>query len=517
MANGSFTKYIRSGREKIEVTWKSTPINGENKSKVEVYTKMYRPYTLDSSANKTVVTTINGVKHTTTVKGWGGKGWTKAFGTTTQEVSHGSNGKKTIEISVKVEVALTLTNQYYSSVTASSKSCKLDDLSTKSSISIPKSSTIGDSLTVTLNRSSSKVRHSIVGKIGKETFTILNKSDDNGTAKSYTKTLSAATFLPMMTAKSHTVDIVCTTYQSASSSTKLGTSTKSFTLKLRDSDKPSLSSDNIGISCIPVMPNTLTNIFVTNYSFAKLSLSANTVAGSAGAIKSYKVTIIKDGKIGMGNFFTGKTYTTSSSTLNSDIFTSYGKHNVIVTAIDKRGMESDPITKIITVERYLPPSITNFSVVRCDTDGTENKQGDSVKLQANINTFYNSDVSFPFIIQVSAKNVLDANYSVIDRIENCEAVDDMYYFEKIYNGYSSDNSFEFELKVTDSFGMTASYSSEIGTEELLIDLAPHGVAIGKVSEKSTEETGAFEVGWDAYFEGDIIIGGKSLKELLKIT
>lgn len=502
MASGSFKSYIRTNKEYIQVNWSSKPIEGENKSKVTVYTRMYRPYSISSSANKSVVTTINGTKHTTTVKGWGGKGWTSSFAKTTQTISHDSDGKKTIKISVKVEVGLTLTSVFYNSVSASSE-CKLDNLSTKSTITITSDTTlnIGQTLKLSLSRSSSTVRHKIVGKIGDSSFTILKKADDDGSAKTYSQLLSSSTFLPMMTSKSAKMTITCTTYKSASSSTVLGTSTKTATIKLRDSDRPALTAGNITLASVPVTPNTYSDIFIQKYSYAKFTFAPTLTAGTAGAVKQYSVTV------------DGKTYTYSpSDNIVTNILTGSGTLSATIYVTDKRGMKSEPTVMNFTVCPYTSPVIKDFSAVRCDADGTENKQGESVKIKATFNCFNFASTQTPFDIQVSSRNILESDFSIIDTIIDTQNLT----FEKIYGTYSVENSFEFQIKITDTFSNTASYSTDIGTKKLLVDLAPNGVAVGKVSERGTYEKEIFEVGWDSYFDGDIFIGGKSLKELLGI-
>lgn len=482
MASGSFVKYIRSNKEYIKVWWSSSPVSGENKSKVTVYAKMYRPYTIESTADKDIALTINGTTYNSTKKGWGGKGWTTEFAKKTVTISHDSDGKKTIKIKLKVEVDLTLSGKHYASVTTDNTSCKLDNLTVKSSISLsPTTVTLGSAVKVALSRSSSTVRHQINCKIGTKTYTILSKANDNGSTSSYSYTLSPANFLPYMSGQSASVTVTCTTYKSASGAS-LGSVSKTFTVKIRSTDKPSLTDSNVTLSVAPISPNTITTQYIQGKAAAKITISPTLTAGSSGAISTYKVAI------------NGTTKNYSSSPITTTALTSSGTNTIKVAVIDKRGMISDIVTKTITVLPYSVPLVSGLSVIRCNADGTENKSGTSVKVTAQIK-YSDCGGNNKLTLKFEEKNILDSSYTVKDTLTNQTATT----IEKIYSTYPVDNSYDFKLSVTDVFGATTSYLTDVGTEELLIDFSPNSVGIGKVVEREN----ALEVGWDSYFSGTI--------------
>ena len=73
--------------------------------------------------------------------------------------------------------------------------------------------------------------------------------------------------------------------------------------------------------------------------------------------------------------------------------------------------------------------------------------------------------------------------------------------DEVLGTYPAETSYNFALVITDSMNNTYTVYADIGTEEMLIDLAPNAVGIGKVVEREN----ALEVEWPAYFE-NIIYG-----------
>ena len=485
MASGSFSKTVGNrsdiANEYITVYWSSTPNAANNSSKVRAYAKMYRPWYLYVDYNQRIELYIDGTKYTTTRYGWRGKGWTEAYIDKTKTVKHKSDGKKSIYIRCRTEVKAWL-RSYVGWVDTGNHLCKLDNLARKSSFSLSASSvSVGGAITVTLSRSSTSVRHAITLKVGSKTFTILSKANDNGSTKSYSYTLTPANILPYMTGKSATATVTLTTYNG---NTSLGTSSKSFTINLRSSDKPSVSSSGLTITPVPISPNTSTSYYIQGKSKAKVVINPTTVTGSAGAIKKYTVTVN-----GSSTNYTSNTITTA--TLNKS-----GTNTISVTVTDGRGMVSSATSKTINVLAYGAPSISSFSVNRCDSDGTLNKNGTYAKVSFNYKFSSCSGVNSATITLAEKPEVGSSNYTTKKTWTKTAASGSI---SEVFSTYSLEDSYEFKITIKDTFNATATSYAEIGTEELLLDFGPNAVGIGKVSERQN----ALEVEWPAYFENTI--------------
>lgn len=485
MASGSFSKTVGNrdyaSNEYIKVWWSAKADPANNRSLVRAYAKMYRPHYLYVDYNQRIELYINGTKYTGSRYGWRGQGWTEAYIDKSRYVTHNSDGKKSIYIRCRTEVKAWL-NSYVGWVDTGNHLCKLDNLARKSSFSLNKSSAkLGESITVSLSRSSSAVRHSITMKVGSKTFTILAKSNDNGSTKSYSYTLTPDNILPYMTGKSATATVTLKTYNG---NTSLGTSSKSFKINLRTSDKPSVSSSNITITPVPISPNTSTEYYIQGKSKAQITITPTVTSGTAGAIKTYTVTV--NG--------VSKNYT--SNVITTDALNKSGTNTISVTVTDGRGMVSDATSKTIEVLEYSVPVISAFSVDRCDSDGTLNKSGTYAKVAFNYKFSSCGGVNSATIV-LSDKNEVDSNDYTVK--ETWEKSDGSGTISQVFGTYSVDDSFDFKLVITDDFNATNTYYAEMGTEELLVDFASNAVAIGKVAERQN----AFEVEWPAYFEDTI--------------
>jgi len=501
MASGSFTKQVGNRKntenEYIKVWWESTPDAANNKSKVRAYAKMYRPWYIAVDYDQEIQMWIDGTKYTASRYGWRGSGWTEAYIDKTKTVTHNSDGTKSVYIRVKTQVKAWL-REWVGWVDTGEQLCKLDNLARKSSFTINKTSaTIGDSISVTLNRSSSSVRHAISIKVGSITKTILSKSSDNGSTGTYSYTLSAADLLPAMSSKSVTAKITVTTYNG---STSLGSNEKTFTLKIRDTDKPIINS--FDISVVPVSPNTIKDIFVLGKSKAQITINATPTDSTGGKIVSYRVAI------GNANGQLGSFAAYKNNVITTPIFNVAGQGKIGVYAIDARGSESAIIEKEIEIYPYQNPSILSFAIDRCTEDGTPDKSGMYINFSSTY-MFYSCNYKNSAVVTLMKRAVTDSNdYQLVDswQLTADNAVYSKGSISNIYAGYSIDSSYDFKLIISDSFGMLSEAFSEIGTEEMLVDLAPDGVGIGKIVERER----AFEVGWDSYLENVILNNGAGI-------
>ena len=500
MASGSFTKQVGNRNyaenEYIKVWWESTPDPENNRSKVHVWAKMYRPWSLAVDFNQDIEYWINGEKYTTSRYGWRGSGWTKAYLDKTVYVPHNDEGKKTVKIRVRTQVKAWL-DDYVGWVDTGYQKCKLDNLDRKSEISVDKAvATLGETIKVTLRRSSSKVRHTIVLKIGDQKFYILKKDNDDGKTNEFSYTLSPEELLPYMASQTVSASVIVKTYLD---STGLGTNNRSISLNIRRNvDKPSLNVSDIHVQPVHISNNFTSEYFIQNKSKANIIINPTTALGDAGAIKTYTVSI--NG--------VSANYNTNNITIENVLGVA-GRNKITVEVIDGRGVRSDPVHYEFNVLPWGAPLILNFNVSRCLADGTLNKSGAYAKVSFDYK-FYNCNQDNDVNIEISVRNPLNGENFTLKKVwsSNSASSGDIINeatgsISEVLNGtFSIDNSFEFKLRIYDTLGGTAEYYENISTEELLIDLYEKGVAVGKVVERTTDN-GVFEVGWDAYFDGII--------------
>lgn len=501
MAKGNFTVQVGNRtdgttNEYIKVWWESTPDAANNRSKVRVYAKMYRPRRLDVDGNRDIELWINGEKFTATRYGWSGKGWTKAYIDKSVWVTHKNDGTKSIKIRLKTQVKAQL-RSYVGWVDTGNKTIQLDKLAQKSSFTLDKTSaSLGDTIKLALSRSSTSVRHKISLQVGDYTKIVLEKTDDNGTSTLYPIPMAAYQILPYMDGKTAIAKITVTTYDGSSS---LGTTSKKVTLSLRDGiDGANIATDGTGliVEAIPISPNILTSHYIQLRTNIKITINATATSGTAGTIKEYIATF------NSGNSISNQSISSKSNTIITDSgILKPGTWTISAVAIDGRGMKSNVASTKIEVLPYFEPFLSEFSALRCLSDGTLDKTGDHIKVTFNYN-FADCDGNNNAVISLRERNSIDSS-SYVDRkswtINNSDSSDGTGTITEVLGTYSVDNSFNFELEIIDSFYASSTIYTDIGTEELLIDLSPNSVAVGKVAEREN----ALEVGWDAHFEGAI--------------
>lgn len=490
MASGSFTVQVGNrsniSNEYIQVWWTATPDAANNRSLVRVYAKMYRPWYLYVDYNQRIELWINGTKFTGSRYGWRGQGWTEAYIDKSAWVYHNGDGTKSINIRLRTEVKAWL-RSYVGWVDTGNRACKLDNLARKSSFLLSKTQAqLGETVNVNLARSSSSVRHTITFNVGEYTKSVLTKANDNGSTTSYPITLTASEILPYMVGRTATGKVTVTTYNGG---TSLGSDSKSFGIKLRDNvDRPSVSRENIQIEAVPIEPNTSTQHYIQGKTQARITITPTVTSGEAGAIKTYNVTV-GDQK-----------FSSSSNVILTDALATSGNTAVKVSVIDGRGMSSKaPTTKNINVLPYFTPIVANFSVARCTSDGTLNTSGQCIKVTFDYRLADCSGNNSATIV-LSERNSVNSNTYTTKNTWTLDAEDEASAtITQVFGTYSVDNSFDFGLTITDFFGASSAAYTDIGTEELLIDMSADGVAIGKVVERQN----ALEVEWDSYFDGTI--------------
>ena len=355
-ASGSFSKVFSTGYTLL-VEWTESNVDApNNQSDITVTAKLKASgsYHISSSASKSISLTINGTKYSGTCTVGISGGETKTLMTkTVADITHSTDGSKTISISCSLDIQVTLSGSYVSNVTTSG-SATLTKIARSNTLSAS-NGTLGTAQTLTVTKADSSFTHTITYTCGSASGTICTKS--SAASVSWTPPLSLASQAPSGTAVSVALKI-----QTYSGSTALGNASKTITCSIPASVKPSISiavSDNNGYA-------STYGAYIQGLSCVKVTATV-TMQYSATA-SGYDVTI------------DGKKYTAGTSAeVVSDALKSTGSLTITASVTDSRGRTAST-TQSITVLAYSPPSITAFTAKRCDSSGNLSATGTYLKV-----------------------------------------------------------------------------------------------------------------------------------------
>lgn len=437
---------------KLVLEWKRNSVDiANNKSNVTVTAYLQSSgssYTINSSATKNGSFTINGTTYNFTFSASLSGSQKKQIASKTVDITHNSDGTKSFSLACTAGIQITFSSGYVASVSTSG-TATLDAIPRTSSISVTSSVEAGKAVSITINRTSSSFTHKVYYTFGDKSVTI---STSATTSASYTIPVDHCSVIPNST--SGTATIRCETFNG---STKVGETSKTFTVTVPSSVVPSFSS----ITC---SPSGTDSSFGYVQGRTKLALAINGATGSYGStIKSYKIT-------GAGG-------TWNSQSVTTGVVNSTGSVTLTGTVTDSRGRTSASKTVTITVNAYHAPKITSWSVIRCNSEGTAQADGTYVKCtyNASISPLGNKNAKSYIIrsyqggTQTASNSLSNTNYSISG--------------SAVYSGYATDGSYTVQLEVKDSFSTTIQ-KVELGTAYMTMDFKKggKGVAFGKVSE-----------------------------------
>lgn len=408
---------------------------------------------IDSDVGKTLTVNIGGRQSTHTVYININNNTTKTLASGSVTISHASDGTKTIDISAKLEIGITFSGGSIGTKTVSKENIQLDAIPRLAAISMSDGGYLGVAQTITVTNLSSGFTHSISYKCGSKTGTVCTSS--TSTSVSFTPPLNLAT--ANVTGKSVSVMYTITTYNGSSS---IGSKSISVTHKMSGSD---FSPDcSISISDVTGYYQTYGNYLM---GLSKIKIEITATAKHGASISSYSATA------------DGGTYTTASFTI---LPKTSGTKRISVTVTDSRGFFKSAIVSISVLD-YVPPNISKLTVHRANQDGTENNQGEYVKVtfsaavaelngentaQYRLRYKKSSDTAYTSDVELTAyKNT----YVVTDGNTVFPA--------------DTGSSYDVEIVVTDKYGTTARSTSASTAFTLMHFKADGtGVAFGKISE-----------------------------------
>ena len=331
---------------------------------------------------------------------------------------------------------------------------------------------VGSTITVTINANSSSFTHKLK-------FYINNAYSSEYTVASgtstYTFTIPTSWYNAMPSTSSCTAYCQMTTHNG---STQIGdASTKSFTVKVADSIKPSIASFALTV------PSGRTYLIQGKDT---LTLTAKASAGRGSAIKTYVFS---------GPAF-GRTVTTTSGqeSVSTATISTVGELTFKVTVTDTRGRSSVAEAKIVCYE-YFTPYFNSFEAYRANAGGAPDIQGTYIRFEYSLS--YASNVPNNGIVVTcrganNSAQGTNLSGSILLALTEADAK------SRTYTVY---------LEAIDSYGSTG-YSSSItifGGNTRIFNISSDGTgfAIGKMSESSE----MFDVRWDSCFRQNVTVVG----------
>lgn len=452
----------------IEIIQNSQNVAG-NTSNVTVKVRFYRTNTgYETYGSGTVYCKINGTTYSASVTS--SQKITSSgieLFSKTLNITHDTDGTKTLTCSAWID---------HSRVTSSEQSYSqtLTTIPRKSTLSVA-NGTLGTAQNLTVTRQSTAFTHTITYTCGTASGTICTKS--TATSISFTPPLSLASQNTTGTSVSITYKI-----ETFNGNTSVGSNTYAKSCAIPASVKPSVS--------VAISEATKLNWGVYVQSVSKLAIKITPSISYDSAIASYKTTV------------DGKTYTASNFT--TEVLKGKGTLEIAVTITDKRGRTAT-YNGTLNVLEYTPPSITNLSVIRCNSDGTSNNQGAYAKVTFD---YKFTSLSGRNELETSTNYKLKSASSYTTLASDAHASDTVGTETHIFAAATT-SSYDVEIVATDAIQTLFNRASTkgvatIGTINKFLSLFKNvGLAIGKIFDTSKPKS--VQVAWDSYFDKDVYI------------
>lgn len=395
--------------------------------------------------------------------------------TKTLNITHGSDGKKTLAVSASY------TSGVSSGTVAASASKALTTIPRKSTLSVA-DGVLGKSQTLTVTRQSSSFTHTVSWTCGTDSDEIVTKS--SSTSFSWMPGLSLAEHNTSGTSVS--IKFTITTYNG---DTSIGSNSYTKSFSIPASVKPSCS---ISVTDAMGYKDTYGG-FVQNKS--KFAVTVTPTLAYSSPIKFYEVTA------------NGAKYTKASFT--TGLLSSPGDFSVSGTVTDGRSRTSDTCTvDNLTVLPYSPPKISQVSLKRVDIeDLAPNPNGEYVQIQfsASVSPLNNiNTVSFRIDIKESGESWEESTLYEWTPTSNIYEVTN----EKYLIPANPAKSYEFRLTVSDDFSDIIKIFP-MSTKTVFISQGKNGTGIsfGKAVELGKDESlggvGVADFAFDAKFNSPV--------------
>ena len=398
----------------------------------------------------------------------------------TKTFTHDSSGNKSISVSIQAAVET-------SSITCSgSKTITFDQIKRKSTFGTVTGRTIGDKVTININRNNSSFTHSLWYKVT-ENGSWVEAVKNVVTSGSFTLPLSICEKIP----NNDSIYIgLC--IQTWNGSTEIGNVYSSITAKVPSSAVPSVSfalSDTKGYS-------STYGGYVQNISELKIVTTAS--AKNYATIKSIAVKTTVNGST---STHYGDSVTVSLPTT--------GTWTISVSATDSRGKTTSAATQSITVVAYNNPVISKLSAVRTDSSGNATSNGSYIKVTfSGAATSLNSKNTTTYQVKYKKKSADSYTTTSLTTYQNKYSVTNGSY---IFQAETS-SGYDIQLLITDKFKTVIAQTSGSSVSKVFSFLKNGlGIAFGKVAEKE----GVADFDWTIHANKGLLVNGTDIDAMIQ--
>lgn len=428
-------------------------------------------------AERTLILNIAGdnvVNKTDRVKRYAGN-----IASGTKTFTHDETGNKSISISIQAAVYTSTVN------CTASKTITFPQIKRKSTFGLVTGDTIGDTVTVNINRNNNSFTHTIWYKVKKDGawVAVLKNVATSGT---FTLPLSICKDI---TNESSVYIGLC--IQTWNGNTEIGNVYSSITANVPLSAKPSISfklSDKNGYS-------STYGGYIQNNSILHVESSAS--AKNEATVK----TITVKAKIN------GSTLTYYGSSV--DISLPYtGTWSISVTTTDSRGKSTTAVTQTITVLAYNPPTITKLSTRRTDASGNATSNGSYLQVifSATATSLSNKN-TLSYTIKYKKKKEKTFTSVTLSAYQNNFSVSNGTYIFKAETA----SGYDVQLVLKDGFNTVVAQTDGSSVSKVFSFFKNGlGIAFGKVAEKES----AAEFDWKIYANKGLIVEGTDINVLI---
>ena len=440
-------------------------------------------------SDRTWTVVIDGVTYSGTVKVNIGANSTQTLASGTAVVPHSDDGTKAFSYTFSQEFKLTLNNGNYMGTYSGAGSGTLETIARASQPSLvtwPETTqnvgNFGAEFSIHMNRKASTFAHVVRYEYGSRTGTIATNVT---TGTTWAVPLDFMNDIPNATSGSGRIYV-----DTFNGSTYIGTRYTGFTATVPSTVKPACSltlEDITGVDDIYGSPV---------QGLSKIKITVNTTPAYSSPITSYAVRA------------DGINYNTATAT-TAELQTS-GSSPVTATVTDKRG-RSGTASYTMNVQAYTPSKLTSLSVRRCDEDGSENDQGEYVRVSFSAAvTSLGGKNTATYTLKYKKSGTTSYTSQTLTDYANKYSVTD----GSVIIAADSNSSYDIELTVADRHS-SASRATSASTAFTLMNWGPNGTsfALGKVAEKSK----SFEIGLDAYDKYGALISNGTIKPVELFT
>ena len=492
-SNGSITSYYS-----FWVDWKRNSYSIEkNTSNITVSLKVKCTASADSAWNlekkPAVSLSVNGATKSPTIDYIDTRNnVTCTFATWTGDVTHKDDG------SLSCPISASFTHYGSSSLDGGTVSGKaaLDTIPRASTLTSAANVTLGNKCSVKWTPKAASFRYKLKFVLGSWSYTTGAIHPNTTSAYTYTGYAIPLDVAKQITgAKTGTMTVYLYTYSNSGATTQVGSAdSKTFTVTVPDnsSTKPAVT---MTLSPVSSLGSAFSGLYVQGKSKVKASLSAEGKYDAT--IKSYSMKV-------------ESTSYGSSAGYTSGYLSNYGSFTVYGYATDSRGITGNT-SKKITVLPYSKPKITVSMCGRCDADGNLSDSGTYLKIKAtrSYSTVTSGGVQKNFCqIRYRYKLASASSYSAWTTIlaKNSLTSNQVETGALLGGVLSVASTYHVQVQAIDDIGEHAEATINVPTDAVYMHRTKNALGLGKYAEGEN----LLDVGWDAHFHGEILIGSEGI-------